>query len=347
MLVVDRAGWIQANAEGFAQLLAPMIEKVAEKKGRPAGRPGRRLPDHRRRGRRAARLPRPARCSASSTRSTSRTAGCCWSRPTSSTSSASSSADPTRLPALGVPARGDPPRAVHRGAVDARPPLRRDHAARRDRRAGAAPRGAGSSGSPRRSRSGRSGSLLDLFSTPGAEGDPRPRHRRDVAARGPRRRRDGRRRSRGHPERRARSAPKFTQRRKGVGALDRLLRRLLGLEAKMAQYRDGAVVRPRASSTRSAWTTSTPSGPAADNLPSKAEISDPDAWVARVLREHAMTLHPVGRGRPDTPYARRSPDLEPGAAAVLVACSGGADSLALASRRGLRGTQARPASSSA
>ena len=31
---------------------------------------------------------------------------------------------PHGLPALGLPARGDPPRAVHRGAVDARPPLR-------------------------------------------------------------------------------------------------------------------------------------------------------------------------------------------------------------------------------
>ncbi len=33
---------------------------------------------------------------------------------------------------------------------------------------------------------------------------------------------------------------KFNRRRKGVGTLDRLLRRLLGLDAKMAQYRDGA-----------------------------------------------------------------------------------------------------------
>ncbi len=32
----------------------------------------------------------------------------------------------------------------------------------------------------------------------------------------------------------------FDQRRKGVGALDRILRRLLGLDAKMAQYRNGA-----------------------------------------------------------------------------------------------------------
>ena len=33
---------------------------------------------------------------------------------------------------------------------------------------------------------------------------------------------------------------KFNERRKGVGVLDRLLRRVLGLDAKMAQYRDGA-----------------------------------------------------------------------------------------------------------
>ena len=34
---------------------------------------------------------------------------------------------------------------------------------------------------------------------------------------------------------------RFTERRKGAGAPDRVLRRLLGLEAKMRQYRDGAV----------------------------------------------------------------------------------------------------------
>src|SRR5690606_14244837 len=33
---------------------------------------------------------------------------------------------------------------------------------------------------------------------------------------------------------------KFTQRRKGVGPLDKILRRVLGMDAKMAQYRDGA-----------------------------------------------------------------------------------------------------------
>ena len=45
----------------------------------------------------------------------------------------------------------------------------------------------------------------------------------------------------GHPLGRADPGASSTQRRKGVGAVDRLLRRLLGLEAKMRQYRDGAV----------------------------------------------------------------------------------------------------------
>jgi coenzyme F420 biosynthesis associated uncharacterized protein len=74
---------------------------------------------------------------------------------------------------------------------------------------------------------------------------------------------------------------KFTQRRKGVGTLDRMLRRLLGLDAKMAQYRDGAafvhavVDKVGMEDFNAVW-----AGP--ENLPSKAEIHDPAAWVARV-----------------------------------------------------------------
>jgi coenzyme F420 biosynthesis associated uncharacterized protein len=74
---------------------------------------------------------------------------------------------------------------------------------------------------------------------------------------------------------------KFTKRRKGVGTLDRVLRRLLGLDAKMAQYRDGAIFTRAAidkvgmDGFNAVW-----AGP--ENLPSKAEIHDPDAWVARV-----------------------------------------------------------------
>lgn len=80
----------------------------------------------------------------------------------------------------------------------------------------------------------------------------------------------------------ARIRKKFNQRRKGVGSLDKLLRRLLGLDAKMAQYRDGAVFvrhvvdKVGMEEFNAVWT-----GP--ETLPTKAEITDPDAWVARVL----------------------------------------------------------------
>ena len=75
---------------------------------------------------------------------------------------------------------------------------------------------------------------------------------------------------------------RFTERRKGVGTLDRLLRRLLGLDAKMAQYRDGAhfvrsvVDKVGMTEFNAVWAS-------AEHLPSKAELSDPDAWVTRVL----------------------------------------------------------------
>ncbi len=74
---------------------------------------------------------------------------------------------------------------------------------------------------------------------------------------------------------------KFNRRRKGAGFLDRLLRRMLGLDAKMAQYRDGAafvrgvVDRVGMEGFNQVW-----SGP--ENLPSKAEIADPGSWVGRV-----------------------------------------------------------------
>jgi putative hydrolase len=75
---------------------------------------------------------------------------------------------------------------------------------------------------------------------------------------------------------------KFNKRRQGVGVLDRLLRRLLGLDAKMAQYRDGAkFVRGVVDKVGMAEFNAVFAGPG--NLPSKVEIADPDAWVARVL----------------------------------------------------------------
>ena len=74
---------------------------------------------------------------------------------------------------------------------------------------------------------------------------------------------------------------KFTKRRKGVGTLDRLLRRLLGLDQKMAQYRDGAVfVRRTVEAVGMDGFNAVFAEPA--NLPSKDEIHDPSAWVRRV-----------------------------------------------------------------
>jgi coenzyme F420 biosynthesis associated uncharacterized protein len=74
---------------------------------------------------------------------------------------------------------------------------------------------------------------------------------------------------------------KFNERRKGVGTLDRFLRKVLGLDAKMAQYRDGSrfvrsvVDKVGMGGFNAVWAS-------AENLPTLAEIHDPDAWVARV-----------------------------------------------------------------
>ncbi len=74
---------------------------------------------------------------------------------------------------------------------------------------------------------------------------------------------------------------RFQLRRAGRGGVDRLLRRLLGLEAKMRQYRDGAkFVRAAIDAVgmdgfNRVWTSP-------ETLPLPAEIEDPKAWLARV-----------------------------------------------------------------
>ncbi len=74
---------------------------------------------------------------------------------------------------------------------------------------------------------------------------------------------------------------KFTERRKGIGALDKLLRRLLGLDQKMAQYRDGAVfVRAAVDKVGMEGFNAVWAEPA--NLPTKSEILEPSTWLARV-----------------------------------------------------------------
>ncbi|WP_109470900.1 zinc-dependent metalloprotease [Ornithinimicrobium cavernae] len=74
---------------------------------------------------------------------------------------------------------------------------------------------------------------------------------------------------------------RFQERRKGSGSVDRVLRRLLGLDAKMAQYRDGAVfVRTVTDEVGRDGFNRVWESP--QTLPRAAEIADPAAWVRRV-----------------------------------------------------------------
>jgi coenzyme F420 biosynthesis associated uncharacterized protein len=76
---------------------------------------------------------------------------------------------------------------------------------------------------------------------------------------------------------------RFERRRDGEGAprLDVVLRRLLGMDAKLAQYRDGAAfVRAVESSVRRDGLNAVWAAP--ENLPTAREIADPRAWVRRV-----------------------------------------------------------------
>lgn len=74
----------------------------------------------------------------------------------------------------------------------------------------------------------------------------------------------------------------FETRRRSGSPLDALLRRFLGLEAKMAQYRDGAafvravVAEVGTEGFHAVWA-------APENLPSMAEISQPRLWLDRVV----------------------------------------------------------------
>jgi coenzyme F420 biosynthesis associated uncharacterized protein len=74
---------------------------------------------------------------------------------------------------------------------------------------------------------------------------------------------------------------RFAERRKGGGLLDRVLRTLLGVEAKVRQYAEGAAFTRQVVDAvgmpgfNAVWS-------APESLPSRAEILDPDRWLARV-----------------------------------------------------------------
>lgn len=74
---------------------------------------------------------------------------------------------------------------------------------------------------------------------------------------------------------------RFAQRRKGGGLLDRLLRTLLGVEAKVRQYAEGSAFTKHVVDAvgmdgfNAVWTSP-------HTLPTKAEIADPALWLRRV-----------------------------------------------------------------
>ncbi len=278
VLVVDRGGWIQANADGFAKILAPIVDKLVEKKGEPgpvAGAIGSRVtgaevglmlgflgtkvlgqfdPFHDPRGRLLLVAPNIVH--------TEREIG----------------ADPTDF-RLWVCLHEE----THRVQFTANPWLGEHLLAQMNEVAGTIEPSALVDGLRRGAEAIRSGngSVLDMVSSP-EQKEILDRVTGVMSL------------LEGHADvvmdgvgptvipSVAQIRKKFNQRRQGVGTLDKLLRRLLGLDAKMAQYRDGAVFvrhvvdKVGMDDFNAVW-----SGP--ETLPSKAEIADPDAWITRVL----------------------------------------------------------------
>jgi coenzyme F420 biosynthesis associated uncharacterized protein len=74
---------------------------------------------------------------------------------------------------------------------------------------------------------------------------------------------------------------RFQVRRRGTGPLDQFIRRLLGLDAKLRQYRDGAAFvrgvldKVDMDGFNEIWASP-------DRLPTRAEIGDPALWVRRI-----------------------------------------------------------------
>ncbi len=278
VLVVDRGGWIQANADGFSRILAPIVDRLVEKKGEPgavAGAIGSRVtgaevglmlgflgtkvlgqfdPFHEPRGRLLLVAPNIVH--------TEREIG----------------ADPTDF-RLWVCLHEE----THRVQFTANPWLGEHLLAQMNAVAATIEPSVLVDGLRRGAEAIRSGdgSIVDLVSTP-EQKEILDRVTGVMSL------------LEGHADvvmdgvgptvipSVAQIRKKFNQRRQGVGTLDKLLRRLLGLDAKMAQYRDGAVFvrhvvdKVGMDDFNAVW-----SGP--DALPSKAEITDPDAWITRVL----------------------------------------------------------------
>ena len=300
--------------------------KLAAKKGRPPALAEHgRLQDHRRRGRRPARL--PGRQGARPVRPVLR----------GPASGPAAAGRPQHRARRARARRADPTTSGSGSACTRRPtgcssPRCRGCATTSTARCSASPRrceptrlldDAASSASATPVRGGGDAQPDGRHRHPGAEGDRRARHRRDVAC------------SRGTPTWSwTASGPSviptvadirrsFDRRRKGVGAARPAC--CAGCSGSTPRWRSTATARRSCAAwwTRSACTSSTPCGTRPENLPTKAEIGEPGGLGL----PGAVSLHPaVAAVR--LGVRRCLADLEPGST-VVVACSGGADSLAL------------------
>ena len=287
VLIVDRRGWVQANADGFAKIIEPMIVKLAAKKGTPSGLSlavGSRVtgaevglllgflgtkvlgqfdPFHEPSGRLLLVAPNIVHVE--------RELGV---EPADFRLWVCLHEETHRVQFTAVPWMRDHLYAEMMALTDSVEPTRLAEDA--VRRISQAVRGGGAGGG-----AGGGGSLIDMMSTPEQreildritgvmsllEGHA------DVVM-------DGVGPSVIPSVDKIRKL--FNERRKGIGTLDRVLRRLLGLDAKMAQYREGAsfvnhvVDKVGMEQFNAVW-----AGP--ENLPSKSEIGDPAAWISRVL----------------------------------------------------------------
>ena len=259
LLVVDRPGWIRANTESFDLLLTPFVDKVTAKKGPPSGFTkalGSRVtgaeigavlgflggkvlgqfdPFHAPSGRLLLVAPNIVHVEREL------------------------DADPTDF-RLWVCLHEE----THRVQFTAVPWMR-DHLYEqigrlvRRHRADPAARRRPQAASPRRSRASRKGQPARHPRLARAARDHRPAHRRDVAARGPRRRGDGRRRTQRHPV--GQGHPQEVH-PPPPGGRDARQVPAPRCSVSTPRWRSTATA-PRSSagsSTRSAWPTSTPSG---------------------------------------------------------------------------------------
>ena len=239
--------WIAANSGSMRPLLDPVAERAGDGMGL-LGRPRSSRPGcARRAGRRADRLPRPARARPVRRRCSTldAPARACCSSPQPRRGGRPPRGRRRRAPELGDAPRGHARRAVHRASRGCAAPRRAACArssssaeVRIDAAAEAAPAARTPTCADSAQRCAAATSSRSSRAASGARSLDRLQATMAVD-RGPRGARDGRgRRRRCSPRRRSCARARTPPRRSRPG-LSRLLERLLGLELKLRQYRDG------------------------------------------------------------------------------------------------------------